>query len=72
MTVKVTSQDLRNSRTYHFTAKGAVVGINEAKTSATDRVKAFYDLSGVRLNAEPAAGVYIKVYESGKAVKVMK
>lgn len=72
VTVKVTSQDLRNSRTYHFTAKGAVVGINEAKTSATDRVKAFYDLSGVRLNAEPAAGVYIKVYESGKAVKVMK
>ena len=49
-----------------------MVGINEAKTSATDRVKAIYDLSGVRLNAEPAAGVYIKVYESGKAVKVMK
>lgn len=72
-TVKVTSNDLKNSSTYKFTLKGAAVSaIHSAKTDSNAKLKAIYNVEGKKVSQTRAGEVYIKVYDNGKAEKVIE
>lgn len=71
-TVKVRSGDLRDFKTYTFTAKGLATGINNAKTDNADTVEAIYTIDGVRVNSVKAGEPHIVRYKSGKTVKTIK
>ena len=52
--------------------KDVGAGLNDVTGTENATVTGYFDLLGRKLNAEPTKGIYIILYDNGKAKKIMK
>ncbi|GHT57042.1 hypothetical protein FACS18945_0320 [Bacteroidia bacterium] len=71
MTAYNASNDVINSEQGEFTTTGVTTGI-VSPVSERSQIVGYYSILGQKLPKEPESGVYIIVYDNGKAEKVAR
>jgi len=69
-----TSDVVLFSQSGEFTTKGETVGVVETWHAASlqPHITGYYSILGIKLSKEPTSGIYIIMYDNGKAEKVVR